>query len=197
VLVFFFGRRRPFEIAVYLAANLILSALVYNLLRNDWHEWGYWNPATAVYDAYLGQAACYARAWNTHLVGDRANGTLYTASRSVFTDNGDPIRTMRRTGVYTHGTLARKRSYQNTIQFKRAMGHATVADPQVTIRKNKDGKGWGAEHAYSLGAVGQHTPYLKDQGSGIYRTCQLEIVHSDDSDFVMMGGKEIVEVLVS
>jgi hypothetical protein len=35
VLVFFFGRRRPFEIAVYLAANLVLGALVYDLLEES------------------------------------------------------------------------------------------------------------------------------------------------------------------
>jgi hypothetical protein len=35
VLVFFFGRRRPFEIAVYLAANLLLGVLVYDLLEES------------------------------------------------------------------------------------------------------------------------------------------------------------------
>ena len=171
--------------------------LVYNLLRNDWHEWGYWNPATAVYDAYRGQASCYARPWNLHLVGDRANGKIYTASRSVFTDNGSAIRTVRRTGVYDHGSSLRKRSYQNVIRFKLSVANGTISDPTVVLRKNKDGKGWGQEHIHSLGQVGQHEPYIKDTGSGIYRTCQLEIVHSDDSDFVMMGGKELLEVLQS
>lgn len=171
--------------------------LVYNLLRNDWHEWGYWNPTTAVYDAYRGQVACYARAWNKHLVGDRTNGKIYTASRDIFTDNGATIRTARRTGVYDHGTSVRKRSFQNVIRFKRSVANQSTSDPKVTIRKNKDGKGWEQEQSYSLGQVGQHEPYIKDMGSGIYRTCQLEIVHSDDSDFVMMGGKEIIEVLQS
>lgn len=168
---------------------------VYNLLRNDWSEWGYWDAVSAVYRQYRGQAACYARAWNKHLVGDHTNGLIYTASRSVFQDAGNPMRTFRRTAEFDYDTYERKRSQQAIYHCQRGLGTDTTA-PQFFVRKNKDGKGWGNEQFYSLGAVGDYRHFVRTRGHGVYRTLQLEIGCTDNCDFILVGGKELVEPLV-
>jgi len=54
---------------------------------------------------------------------------------------------------------------------------------------------WGQERWKSLGQVGQHETHLDWRRNGIYKTCQREIVHSDATDFVLMGAQEEITVL--
>lgn len=170
--------------------------LVYNLLRNDWSEWGYWDTTSAVYRQYRGQVACYARNWNRHLIGDHRTGLIYTSSRLVYQDNGNPIRTFRRTAVFDHGTSERKRSSSAIYYVKRGVSSDTT-EPQVFLRKNKDGKGWGNEQWHSLGAIGDDCHLIRTRGNGVYRTLQLEIGCAENCDFILTGGKEVIEVLTA
>ena len=172
------------------------ETLAYNYQTQTWHKWGYWDASRAEYQRYRGQTYCFARSWNQHLVGDYANGLIYTASRSVFTDNSNPIRTLLRTGHISHGGSMTKRSNTIRLHCKRGAGNASVTDPQVMLRRRVDNKAsWTQERWKSLGQVGQHTPYIDWRRNGIYRDQQLEIVHSDDSDFTIMGAQEDITLL--
>jgi len=171
------------------------QTLSYNYLTQQWHKWGYWDSTRADYQRYRGQTYCYAKAWNYHLVGDYANGIIYKASRQVFTDNGNPIRTVVRTGHVSHGAEVTKRSNLFRLRCKRGLGDATTADPQVMMRQRRDNGAWGNERWKSLGQVGQHELTIDWRRNGVYKTCQREIVHTDPTDFILISAQENIDWL--
>lgn len=68
---------------------------VYDLNTNLWHQRGYWNPLTAVFDCYRIQSHCHTLN-NIHFVGDRLTGKVYEMSIEVATDvDGAGIRRLR------------------------------------------------------------------------------------------------------
>ena len=166
---------------------------VYNYMKDSWTDWGAWNTGTATYDRFKGQCYAFARPWNLHLVGDSGNGKLYKCSRAYYDDAGSPIRTVRRTGFVTHGITQNKFSKELQIRLKRGAGTASVADPQMFVRWRNDGGAWGNEHWVSLGQVGQHEYIARLHGLGKYRTRQWEFGHTDNSEFILMSAKELVE----
>lgn len=172
------------------------QSLCFNYVTNQWHKWGYWDTTRAEYQRYRGQTYCYAKAWNYHLVGDYANGIIYKASRQVFTDNGNVIRSLIRTGNVSHGAEVTKRSDIFRLRCKRGLGDGTTENPQIMMRQRIDNKArWSNERWKSLGRVGQHELTIDWRRNGIYRTVQREIVHTDPTDFVIVGAKEQVQWL--
>lgn len=184
----------PFYVLTFPLAG---KTFAYNYRDETWAEWGYWNTSTAMYGRFRGNAYCYAKAWNLHLIGDYTNGKIYTMSRSVFQDDGDPIRSFRRTGHVSHGTNKRKRCRMVRIRQKRGLNNSDVNDPQMMVRWRNDNGAWGNEHQISLGQEGQHELISKLRNVGIYRTRQWEFIHSDASDWVLMEAEEDCEVLAS
>lgn len=168
---------------------------VYNEQRDGWHQWGYWDTSSATYNRFRGQAYCYSKAWNKHLFGDLSNGLIYEASPTTYTDNGDTIRSFRRTGFITHGTTNMKRSTELIIRLKRGAGNSDVADPQIAIRWRNTGGAWGNEHWISLGQVGQHELTARLHNLGEYRMRQYEIIHTDASPFILVSAQELIEVM--
>lgn len=166
---------------------------VYNYQKDSWSDWGYWNTGTASYDRFRGNCYAFARPWNLHLVGDRNNGKLYKASRSLFDDDGDAIRTIRRTGFVSHGTTRRKFSRELHIRCKRGVATASVSDPQMFVRWRNDGGAWGNEHWVSLGQTGQYEYIARLRQLGSYRVRQWEFGHSDSTDFILINAKEYVD----
>ena len=172
-----------------------MRTLAYNYQKDGWAEWGYWNTGTASYEAFRGNCYCYAKLWNKHLIGDRANGKIYTMSRSTYTDNGDPIRTLRRTGFISHGTSALKTSNEIVFRLKRGQGNADVSDPVMTLRWRNHNGAWSNERQLALGAVGDHYLEARTHRLGQYRYRQYEICHTDPCDFILVDAQEDVEVL--
>lgn len=172
------------------------QTLAYNYVTQQWHKWGYWDSSRGIYERYRGLSYCYARKWNLHLVGDYANGIIYKASREFHTDNSNPIRSLIRTGHVSYGNEVRKVSDVLRLRCKRGQGSASVTNPQVVMRQRIDNKPrWSNERWKSLGQVGQHELTIDWRRNGIYRTIQREFIHSDDSDFVVVGAKEQVQFL--
>ena len=165
----------------------------YHYIKDAWQDWGNWNTTTGVYDSFRGRQYCFARPWNLHLVGDKSNGLVYSASRSYFTDNGNPIRTIRRTGFVSHGTMLHKFSKQLRIRLKRGAGNASVADPQMFVRWRNDGGAWGNEHWLSMGQTGQYEYLAQLKNLGRYQFRQYEFGHADNSDFILVGAQELIE----
>lgn len=172
------------------------ETLVYNYMTGQWNKWGYWVSAGSVYERYRGNAYCYARPWNYHLVGDHSNGKIYRASRVAFTDAGNTIRSLLRTGHMSHGISSDKISDIVRLHCKRGVANADVSNPQLMMRRRVNNRPqWGAERWRSLGQVGHHIPYLDWRRNGVYKTCQYEFVHTDPSDLVIMGAQEYLELL--
>ena len=168
------------------------KTLVYNFQKEQWAQWGYWDANIADYRRYRGNAYCYARTWNLHLVGDYSNGIVYTSDRTMFADNGSAIRTLRRTGFITHGSMNRKRSKQLRLRCKRGVATASVTAPVVSVRWRDRGGSWSNWHEGLLGAVGQYEFEVVFDRLGEYRARQYEIVHSDATDFILVSAQELV-----
>jgi hypothetical protein len=172
------------------------QTLVYNYETQQWHKWGYWDTGSATYQRFRGLSYCYARAWNLHLVGDHTNGIIYKMDRTVYSDNGNPMRTLIRTGHYSHGREFTKRSDLLRLRCKRGVATGGVSNPIVSVRRRvNNGAQWQNERFGSLGQVGQHELHLDYRRNGIFKTCQLEIVHSDPTEFILVGAQELVETL--
>lgn len=172
------------------------TTLAYNYETKQWHKWGYWDRDRAIYQRFRGQTYCYARSWNAHLIGDYKTGIIYKASRNVYTDAGNPIRSLIRTGHISHGAEFTKRSNVLRVHAKRAQGNADVEDPQLMLRRRVDGgPRWSNERWKSLGKVGEHRPYLDWRRNGVYRRCQYELIHSDPSDCILTGAQENIDIL--
>lgn len=169
------------------------ETIAYNVRDQQWHRWGYWNMDMAHYDRFRGASYCYAKNWNMHLIGDHTNGKIYRASRQTFNDAGNPIRSLLRTGHIDQGVSFDKRSDIIRLKVKRGVATDTVPDPQIMMRRRVDNAAqWDGERWESLGKVGQHRPYIDWNRNGNYITEQLEFVHSDDTDLVIMGAQELV-----
>jgi hypothetical protein len=169
------------------------TTLVYNYQKEGWAQWGYWNSATGFYEAFLGGSYCYARAWNLHLVGDRRNGKIYKMSKDYFTDDGDPIRTQRRTGFISHGMYQEKHSSEIVFRFLRGQGNSDVSDPVVTLRWRNHNGAWSNERHLRLGQVGDHYLEARTHKLGSYKFRQYEITHTDPCDFVLVDAQEKIE----
>jgi hypothetical protein len=175
--------------------------LVYNVYRQQWHEWGYWDVNTTTHRRFLGQHHAFARSLNKHFIGDYQSDVIYELSRSVHTDgvNNDVIRSVRRTGFVSHGTYGRKRSHALRIRAKRGLGTVDgvngPTDPTMQVRYRDAAGAWSNERSVSLGAVGQHELIAELRRLGMYTTRQWEFIHTDNTDWVLSDAQELVEAL--
>ena len=129
------------------------------------------------------------------LLGDKASGLIYETGRSFFQDNGTNIRTVRRTGQITHGTLHSKQSNKLALRVKRGVGTIDEPSPNFLVRWRDNYGGWSSDKYISLG--GQTDTYTVSNlfRLGTYKTRQYEIIHDDPTDFIFVEGDEDVEVL--
>jgi hypothetical protein len=181
----------PFYVINFPVSNVTLA---YNFQKERWTKWGFWDSNIAEYRRFRGNAYCYARPWNLHLVGDWNNGKIYRSDRTLFDDNGSVMRTFRRTGYVTHGTMNKKRSRQLRIRCKRGVATASRTSPVLALRwRNMDGA-WSADHVGSLGAVGETYFEVVFDRLGEYRARQYEVIHTDTTDFILVDAKELVQI---
>jgi hypothetical protein len=169
------------------------TTLAYNYQTGGWAQWGYWNTASAEYEAFRGHCYCYAKGWNFHLVADRQDGRVYKIKTDCYTDDGNPIRTLRRTGFISHGTYNEKKSSEIVFRFKRGRGNSDVSDPVVTLRWRNHNGAWSNERQLRLGQVGDHYLEARTHKLGAYKFRQYEICHTDACEFVLVDAQENVE----
>ncbi|MBK7892891.1 MAG: hypothetical protein IPJ84_19165 [Bdellovibrionales bacterium] len=87
------------------------------------------------------RAQCHAYAYSTHVVGDYANGKVYSMSSSVYSDAGDEI---SRTRIAPHATSGLKLVRHNSFQLDMEVGvgldgSGQGIDPQVMMKFSDDG----------------------------------------------------------
>ena len=97
-----------------------LTSWVYDAATGQWHERAYLQP-DGTYSRHL--ADCHAWAYGQHIVGDYSNGNLYALDDATHTDNGNPIRWMRRS---PHLSADMRRTFHARFQLDAQMG--TMAD---------------------------------------------------------------------
>ena len=136
--------------------NFAEATWVYDLNTGVWHQRAYRNASTGELSRH--RAETHALLNGVHVVGDYADGRLYTLDMDTFTDDGDPI--------YRERTWAQIEAENKWIRFDRGEliaemgvgldGDPTVgADPMVNLCWSDDGgRNWGNNHSRPLGRIG-------------------------------------------
>jgi len=119
---------------------------VYDAATQLWHERGYWNTATASFEAH--RASCHAMAFGAHLVGDRATGQLYALDSGVSVDQvpekggatgGTAIRRVRRTPhLSQENVLMRHQKLELELESGLGLAVGQGQHPQAMLRWSDD-----------------------------------------------------------
>jgi hypothetical protein len=120
-----------------------------------WHKWLYRNNQNQ-FERHRGNCCAFFN--QQILVGDYANGKIYQLSREFYTDDGQPIRRIRRAPHIT-SDLQRQYFHELQIQFQPGVGLSTGQgkDPQAMLRWSNDGGStWSNEYWTSIGKQGKY-----------------------------------------
>lgn len=129
---------------------------VYDLATGLWHKWLSWDADTNTYKRCRANCAAYFAGKN--IVGDYENGKIYSLENAVYTEDGAPIRRLRR-AVHITSDLQRQYFESFQIQFQPGVGLSTGQgeDPQAMLRWSNDGGStWSNEHWTTIGKIGQY-----------------------------------------
>lgn len=131
---------------------------VFDLSTQMWNKWLSVDSDNR-FHRHRGNCAAVFQGMN--LIGDYANGNLYQLSNSVFTENGNTIRRVRR-APHIVADFNRVFHHSLQLQFQPGVGLATGQgqNPKAMLRWSDDGGStWSNEHWKSMGTTG----YYKDR----------------------------------
>lgn len=160
----------------------------YDVATGEWHERAYLLPATGILQR--DRATVHMYFGGEHVVGDWENGRLYALDLGYFTDNGDPIRSVR---ACPHISGA---GY-NIIKFARiridiepgvglVTGHGD--DPVLMIRWSDDGgHSWSNLKSLRMGKIGANGQRLSLDRLGEGRDRVFELSITDPVKRVILG----------
>lgn len=120
-----------------------------------WHKWLYRNNLNE-FERHRGNCCAFFN--QQVLVGDYANGKIYQLARGFYTDDGQPIRRIRRAPHIT-SDLQRQYFHELQIQFQPGVGLSTGQgeDPQAMLRWSNDGGStWSNEYWTTIGKQGKY-----------------------------------------
>jgi hypothetical protein len=120
-----------------------------------WHKWLYRNTLNQ-FERHRGNCCAFFN--QQVLVGDYENGKIYQLGRNFYTDDGAPIRRIRRAPHIT-SDLQRQYFHELQIQFQPGVGLSTGQgeDPQAMLRWSNDGGStWSNEYWTSIGKQGKY-----------------------------------------
>lgn len=153
----------------------------WDLTTGLWHERGYWNTTTALYEAM--RVGTHGVGFSgAHIVGDRVTGQLYTMADSVATDvDGQGIRRQR---IFRGVDDEEFEVFYPWLQIdmETGIGIATGQgqNPQAMLQISRDGGfSWGAERWESIGRMGQYFLRVVWRRLGRARNAVFKLVVSD------------------
>jgi hypothetical protein len=170
---------------------------VYDYKLGYWGEWTEWNEDTSVSNRFIGNCHAYSKVRNTHYVGSKTSGQIYTLSVDNYDDAGDEIRTEIQTGFIDHGTLARKRNNLLRIRVKRGVAAPSNTAGIISLKYRDDsGDQFSNERQIDLGLVGQRDFHVDLRRMGMYRARQYNMVLTDATAMLFGSVEEDVEVML-
>lgn len=151
-----------------------------------WHKWLYRNNQNE-YERHRGNCCAFFN--QQVLVGDYENGKIYQLSRNYYTDDGQPIRRIRRAPHIT-SDLQRQYFHELQIQFQPGVGLSTGQgdDPQAMLRWSNDGGStWSNEYWTSIGKQGKYLNRAIWRRLGFARDKVFEVSISDPVKAVIIS----------
>ena len=151
-----------------------------------WHKWLYRNNQNE-YERHRGNCCAFFN--QQVLVGDYQNGKIYQLSRSYYTDDGQPIRRIRRAPHIT-SDLQRQYFHELQIQFQPGVGLSTGQgeDPQAMLRWSNDGGStWSNEYWTTIGKQGKYLNRAIWRRLGFSRDKVFEVSISDPVKAVIVS----------
>ena len=151
-----------------------------------WHKWLYRNNQNE-YERHRGNCCAFFN--QQVLVGDYENGKIYQLSRNFYTDDGQPIRRLRRAPHITTD-LQRQYFHELQIQFQPGVGlsHSQGEDPQAMLRWSSDGGStWSNENWVSIGKQGKYLNRAIWRRLGMARDRVFEVSISDPVKAVIVS----------
>jgi len=166
---------------------------VYDMMTARWHKWLSMDSFSR-FNQFRGN--CYAIFQGLNLIGDYQNGAIYALSNSVYTENGDTIRRVRRCPHLT-SDLNRQFFSQLQIQFQPGVGLSTGqgSNPQAMLKWSNDGGStWSNEHWTTIGLIGNYKNRAIWRRLGLARDRIYEVSVSDPVKAVIISANLLAEV---
>lgn len=114
-------------------------------------------------------------------------------SRGINTDNGDVF---ERGGISPQLAAGNARVVLRSFLLDCEVGRAAEGvEPQVMMRKARDGETFGNERWRSLGTIGEYRHRVIWRGCGVGRRMTIEIWFTDDAEFSIMGAEAEGDIL--
>jgi len=151
-----------------------------------WHKWLYRNNQNE-YERHRGNCCAFFN--QQVLVGDYENGKIYQLARNFYTDDGQPIRRIRRAPHIT-SDLQRQYFHELQIQFQPGVGLSTGQgeDPQAMLRWSNDGGStWSNEYWTTIGKQGKYLNRAIWRRLGFSRDKVFEVSISDPVKAVIIS----------
>jgi hypothetical protein len=151
-----------------------------------WHKWLYRNNQNE-FERHRGNCCAFFN--QQVLVGDYENGKIYQLSRNLYTDDGQPIRRIRRAPHITTD-LQRQYFHELQIQFQPGVGLSTGQgdDPQAMLRWSNDGGStWSNEYWTTIGKQGKYLNRAIWRRLGFSRDKVFEVSISDPVKAVIIS----------
>jgi hypothetical protein len=151
-----------------------------------WHKWLYRNNQNE-FERHRGNCCAFFN--QQVLVGDYENGKIYQLSRNYYTDDGQPIRRIRRAPHITTD-LQRQYFHELQIQFQPGVGLSTGQgdDPQAMLRWSNDGGStWSNEYWTTIGKQGKYLNRAIWRRLGFSRDKVFEVSISDPVKAVIIS----------
>jgi len=151
-----------------------------------WHKWLYRNNQNE-FERHRGNCCAFFN--QQVLVGDYENGKIYQLSRNYYTDDGQPIRRIRRAPHIT-SDLQRQYFHELQIQFQPGVGLSTGQgdDPQAMLRWSNDGGStWSNEYWTTIGKQGKYLNRAIWRRLGFSRDKVFEVSVSDPVKAVIIS----------
>lgn len=157
---------------------------VFDAASGKWIEWLWRDPATN--EDHRHRAASHVFVGGRHLVGDWQTGRVYVLEMDAYTDNGDPIRRLRRTQGTPPGFYG-----QLNVDMETGVATEACPEPKVMLRYSNDGgHSWSGEKQQSIGRVGEYGRRVRFGQSGRSRGWRVwELSCTDEVKFCVFGAE--------
>jgi hypothetical protein len=166
---------------------------LFDASTGEWTEWLWRNPSTNTEHRHRANCSFFFN--GEHLVGDWEDGKVYALSLDTYTDNGDPIKRLRR--CQTQSKEGQRLFFEEVqIDMETGVGLAVGqgSDPQLMLRYSNDGAHtWSNEKTKTIGAAGEYGARVKFGPTGSGRDRVWEISMTDPVKFAVFGANVRVQ----